>query len=67
MLRHAARLLTERVRQKRYAWPTFVAFALDDQLEQDSLARILKECGADPGVLQAWRKSGLLAPTACRL
>jgi hypothetical protein len=62
MLRQAAALVTTQVRQRPYAGPRFAAFAFDGEMEAESgsLARVMKECGADPTDLKIWKKQGLL-------
>ncbi len=60
MLRAAALRITKKARAELPVAPTFVAFAIDWELEGDELAKILKQCGADANQLKAWRKLGWL-------
>jgi hypothetical protein len=58
MLRAAARRVTERAPSAVATAEGFVAFAVDWELEGESLATILKQCGAPPEKLRAWKKIG---------
>jgi hypothetical protein len=58
MLREAARQVTGAARTQLNTMETFVAFAIDWEMEDDDLAAILEECGATPESLHAFRAKG---------
>jgi hypothetical protein len=60
MLRAAARLLTADAHAPYPRTPDFVAYAIDCEIEGDSLRKILKDCGATRGALAAWTERGWL-------
>lgn len=58
MLRNAARLVTQRAPGVIDVSPEFIAFAIDWEVEGHELAKILKQCGAPPAQLKAWKAQG---------
>ena len=64
MMRQAAKLLSELVKNELATVEQFFVFAIDWELEGDQLSKVLRECGVDPEWIKKWKKAGLLSPTA---
>ena len=58
LLRAAARRVTEQAPSTGRVADGFVAFAIDWTMESDELAKILRQCGASPEQLKAWKRRG---------
>jgi hypothetical protein len=60
MIRQAARMVTELGRGQPWAAKDFVAFASNSESDEEDLAKVLKDGGADPKTLKEWKKLGWL-------